>query len=258
VIDLQTSGLGDRFDQILFPLYARDKAERRITADEAQELVEYLFLKMNQFGEMVAPFMGSGTGGGYVVTTRLVTIGGLDSQGRDATNEMSSITLKARAALALTQPTVAIRLHEETPDAFLYEISDAIRKQPGVFSLFNDTMMIPYVMQFGVPLEDARNYSKEGCMRWAIPGKPMGNRALGGMFSLPKCLEYALNGGTDPRTGNRVGTPTPDPLSFTCSSSLLYRMDASNAVKTAERTSSSRTRSSNRWGRLRRSTPSPP
>jgi formate C-acetyltransferase len=216
VIDLQTSGLGDRFDQIMFPQYARDKAAGRITADEAQELVEYLFLKMNQFGEMVAPFMGSGTGGGYVVTTRLMTIGGVDAQGRDVTNEMSSITLKARTSLALTQPTVAIRLHEDTPEDFLYEITDGIRQQPGVFSLFNDAMMIPYVMQFGVPLEDARNYSKEGCMRWAIPGKPMGNRALGGMFSLPKCLEYALNRGVNQRTGQQMGAPTPDPLSFTC------------------------------------------
>jgi formate C-acetyltransferase len=171
---------------------------------------------MNQFGEMVAPFIGSGTGGGYVVTTRLLTIGGVDARGRDATNEMSSITLRARTSLALTQPTVAIRIHEDTPDAFLYEVTDSIRQQPGVYSLFNDTMMIPYVMQFGVPLEDARNYSKEGCMRWLIPGKPMGQRALGGVFSLPRCLEYALHAGVNQRTGNRVGAATPDPLTFTC------------------------------------------
>lgn len=216
VIDLQTSGLGDRFDQIMFPFYERDKREGRITPSEAQVLIEYLFLKMNEFGEMVAPFMGAGTGGGFVVTTRLLTIGGVDSDGNDAWNELSSLTLEARTRLSLTQPTVAIRLHEGTPDAPLYEITDAIREQPGVFSLFNDQMMIPYVMQFGVPLADARDYAKEGCMRWLIPGKSMGQRALGGIFSLPKCLEYALNGGIDRRTGARVGAPTPDPLSFTC------------------------------------------
>jgi formate C-acetyltransferase len=216
VIDLQTSGLGDRFDQMLFPVYARDKAEGRITPDKAQELIEHLFLKMNQFGEMVPPFMGSGTGGGYVVTTRLLTVGGVDRAGHDATNEVSSITLKARTALSLTQPTVAIRVHLDTPDAFLHEITDAVRRQPGVFSLFNDEMMIPYVTQFGVPLEDARNYSKEGCMRWLIPGKPMGQRALGGIFSLPKCLEYALSRGVNARSGKQMGAPTPDPLTFTC------------------------------------------
>jgi len=216
VIDLQTSGLGDRFDQLMYPAYARDRAAGLISEAEAQGLVEFLFLKMNQFGEMVAPFMGAGTGGGYVVTTRLLTIGGVDADGRDVTNEISSLTLKARSSLALTQPTVAIRIHEDTPDAFLHEITDAVRQQPGVYSLFNDGMMIPYVMQFGVPLQDARNYSKEGCMRWLIPGKAMGQRALGGVFSLPKCLEYALNQGVDARTGKQMGAPTPDPLTFTC------------------------------------------
>lgn len=214
VIDLQTSGLGDRFDQIMSPLYERDRKAGRITPAEAQELVEYLFLKMNEFGELVPPFMGSGTGGGFVVTTRLLTIGGVTPAGEDAANAMSSITLRARASLALTQPTVAIRVHKDTPDAFLFEVVDAIREQPGVFALFNDEMMVPFITKLGVPVEDARDYSKEGCMRWTIPGKAMGQRALGGIFSLPKCLEYALSRGFNRFNGNQVGAPTKDPLAF--------------------------------------------
>lgn len=214
VIDLQTSGLGDRFDQIMNPVYEKEKKEGAITREEARDLIEHLFLKMNEFGEMVPPIMGSGTGGGFVVTTRLFTIGGVDRDGNDATNEISSITLEARSSLPLTQPTVAIRVHRDTPDYFLLEMTDAIRKQPGVYSLFNDRMMIPFIKSLGVPEEDARDYSKEGCMRWIIPGKPMGQRALGGMFSLPKSLEYALNQGINRNNGKQMGVPTPDPLSF--------------------------------------------
>jgi formate C-acetyltransferase len=215
VIDLQTSGLGDRFDQIMNPFYTTDREEGRITPEEAQELVEYLFLKMNEFGELVPPTMGAGSGGGFVVTTRLLTIGGVTPDGDDATNEMSSVTLKARNAIALTQPTVAIRVHKNTPEAFLYEITDAIREQPGVYSIFNDEMIVPNLLTLGVPVRDARNYSKEGCMRWLIPGKAMGQRALGGMFSLPKLLEYALNGGINKMNGTQMGAPTPDPATFT-------------------------------------------
>ncbi|MBW1984295.1 MAG: formate C-acetyltransferase/glycerol dehydratase family glycyl radical enzyme, partial [Deltaproteobacteria bacterium] len=207
-------GLGDRFDQIMQPVYAREKEKGTITPEKAQELVEYLFLKMNEFGELVPPAMGMGAGGGFVVTTRLLTIGGMTPDGEDATNEMSSVTLAARTSLSLIQPTVAIRLHKNTPDTFLYEITDSIRKQPGVFSLFNDEMMIPFLANIGVSTRDARNYSKEGCMRWNIPGKSVSQRALGGMFSLPKCLEYALNCGIDPSSGKKMGASTPDPLSF--------------------------------------------
>ncbi len=81
-------------------------------------------------------------------------------------------------------------------------------------SLFNDEMMIPYLQNLGVPIEDARDYSKEGCMRWIIPGKAMGQRALGGMFSLPKCLEYALNRGVNKSSGKMMGSLTQDPLTF--------------------------------------------
>jgi formate C-acetyltransferase len=214
VIDLQTSGLGDRFDQIMYPVYQKQRDEGTITRDEARTLIEHLFLKMNEFGEMVPPIMGSGTGGGFVVTTRLFTIGGVDKDGKDAFNEMSSITLEARSTLPLTQPTVAIRVHKDTPDQFLSEMTDAIRKQPGVYSLFNDEMMISFITSVGVPLEDARDYAKEGCMRWVIPGKPMGQRALGGMFSLPKSLEYALNQGVNKGSGKKMGASTPDPLTF--------------------------------------------
>lgn len=214
VIDLQTSGLGDRFDQIMYPVYKKQKEDGKITPDEAQTLVEYLFLKMNEFGEMVPPIMGAGTGGGFVVTTRLCTIGGVTPEGKDATNEMTSITLAARSSLPLTQPTVAIRIHKDTPDEFLLEMTDAIRVQPGVYSVFNDEMMIPYITGLGVPEKDARNYAKEGCMRWVIPGKAMGQRALGGLFSLPKCLEYVLNQGVNKGSGNLMGAKTPDPITF--------------------------------------------
>ncbi|MCP4757315.1 MAG: hypothetical protein GY866_41160 [Proteobacteria bacterium] len=124
------------------------------------------------------------------------------------------IILAARTSLSLIQPTAAIRMHGNMPEPFLHEITDAVRKQPGVYSLFNDEMMIPFLANIGVPDHDARNYSKEGCMRWNIPGKAIAQRALGGMFALPKCLEYALNGGVNRSDGKRMGASTPDPMSF--------------------------------------------
>ena len=214
VIDLQTPGLGERIDQIMYPLYKKDKEEGRITREEAQELVEYVWLKMNEFGELMPLRMGLGQGGS-VVTARVTTIGGQTPEGDDATNEMSYIVLDAIKAINLAEPSVAIRLHKNTPAEYLYAITDALRQASGVFSLFNDEMMIPYLSSFGLPLEDVRNYSTEGCMRWIIPGKAMGFRALGGMFALPRCLELALSQGIDKYSGKQIGARTPDPLTFT-------------------------------------------
>ena len=212
ILDLQTPGLGDRFDQIMFPFYRKDREAGRSSREEAQELVEHLWLKMNEEGQLIPPVQGAGGGG--LITARVLTIGGQTLTGEDATNEMTYIALDASKSVRLTQPAVAIRLHRNSPKEFLVAITDTLRKMAGLFSFFNDEMMIPYLMNLGIPLEDARDYSTEGCMRWIIPGKAMGMRALGGMFALPKCLEYALNQGIDKFSGKQIGYPTPDPRSF--------------------------------------------
>jgi formate C-acetyltransferase len=212
ILDLQTPGLGDRFDQIMYPFYQRDKEAGRLSREEAQELVEHLWLKMNEEGQLIPPVQGAGGGG--LITARVLTIGGQTPTGEDATNEMSYIVLDASKAVRLTQPAIAIRLHRHSPKEFLLAITDALRMMAGLFSFFNDEMMIPYLVNLGLPMEDARDYSTEGCMRWIIPGKAMGMRALGGMFALPKCLEYALNQGIDKFSGKQMGYPTPDPCTF--------------------------------------------
>ncbi len=214
VIDLQTTGLGERFDQIFYPFYQKDKGEGRITRNEAQELIEFLWLKMSELGDLTPPIQGASTGGA-VMTTRQTTIGGQTREGQDATNELSYIVLDATKRIGLSQPAVTIRLHRNTPEELLYAVADTMRKVAGVLSIKNDEMMIPYLTNLGIPIDDARDYATEGCMRWIIPGKPMGNHAAGAFFALPRCLELALSQGMDKATGKQIGALTPDPLTFT-------------------------------------------
>lgn len=212
-LDVQTTGTGDRIDQILYPFYKKDKEEGRITRESAQELVEFLRLKFNELGDLTAPLQGAMSAGGNM-TARVLTIGGQTSDGDDATNEMSYIVLDALKTIGLTQPAIAVRLHRNTSQEFMQAVTDALRVRAGLLSLFNDEFYLPYLTAKGIPLEDARAYCIEGCMRWGLPGKPMAHRALGGMFALPKCLDYALHQGVDKFSGKQMGYPTPDPLTF--------------------------------------------
>ena len=81
--------------------------------------------------------------------------------------------------------------------------------------------MIPFLTNLGIPLEDARDYAIDGCMRWIIPGKAMAMRALGGAWALPKLLEYALYQGVDKFTGKQVGARTSDPLTWTSAEDVM-------------------------------------
>ena len=212
VLDLQTSGNGDRVDQMFHSIYQKQKEEGKITYEQAQELVEHLLLKFNEEGALIPP---SHPSAGPLIT-RVVTIGGVDARGTDATNEMTYIFMDAKDEMGLNQPALAVRLHPQTPLMFYKKAVSSLRKQPGVYSFFNDNMMISFLMNLGLSLEDARDYGTDGCMRWIIPGKAMCQRALGGTFILPKCLEFALYQGVDKFSGKQVGVRSSDPLSWSC------------------------------------------
>jgi formate C-acetyltransferase len=166
---------------------------------------------MNEEGALIPP---SQPAAGPLIT-RVTTIGGVDSQGSDATNEMTYIVMDAKNEMGRNQPAIAVRLHQQTPQTFMHKVVDSLIKQSGVYSFFNDNMMIPFLTNLGIPLEDARNYTTDGCMRWIIPGKAMGNRALGGYVGLPRYLELALFQGVDKFSGKQIGPRTSDPLSWT-------------------------------------------
>ncbi len=216
ILDRQAPGLGERIDQILYPYYKKDKDAGIITKDQAQELFEHLILRINEEGQLYPPALGGG--GGLKITQRLTTIGGQTPSGEDATNELTYIVLDAAKTIGFVEPAIAVRLHKNTPAELYDKIVDILRdpRSNGIPAFFNDEMMVPYLTNVGIPVEDARNWANQSCMKWCIPGKSMVSRQLGGYFSLPKCLEYALNQGKGNKffNGKQIGALTPDPLTF--------------------------------------------
>ncbi|NLW91957.1 MAG: hypothetical protein GXY34_10225 [Syntrophomonadaceae bacterium] len=217
ILDLQSSGLGERVDQLFYPFYKADVDAERLDFEKAVELYGHVVLKMNEEPELKPPAQGAG---GATLVTRVTTIGGQKADGTDATNEMTFVIMEAKNRIGLIQPAIAVRLHEGTPDSLWDKVVDSLLREPGVYSFFNDNMMYDYLKGIGVPEEDVWNYSTDGCMRWQMPGKAIGHRALGGYFALPKCLEYALNQGKDEK-GNQIGVATPDPLTFTSTEDVV-------------------------------------
>jgi len=221
VYELNMNGYAIRLDQLLYPIYKKDKEGGKITREEVQELLEFLWLKFNARGELVAPLMGSGNVGFHPNVT--FTIGGVTHDGKDATNEMSYIILDASKVIKGTQPQIAFRYHDNIPKDLLMNAIDLLKTGVGYPPFFNDKVAIPMIVNEGIPIEDARNYGIESCMRWTIPGKNITYRALSGVLIAPKCLELALNQGVDKFSGEKIGVSTPDPLTFT---SIEEVMDA--------------------------------
>ncbi len=217
-IEYSTLGIGVRFDKIFGPYYEKDLQDKKITKGEALELLQLLWVKFHELGLVYSPML-SGIYGG-VESLQALTLGGVDENGKDITNEMTYLVLETAETMRTLEPSIALRYHDGTPDRLLSKASEVIHTGIGYPSFFNDKSMIPTLQKWGVPAADARDYAVTGCVYIEIPGKNIARRAHGGLI-LPKCLWWALHRGKNPKTGEQWGAPTPDPATFRSAEDLL-------------------------------------
>ncbi|MDP2728205.1 MAG: pyruvate formate lyase family protein, partial [Dehalococcoidia bacterium] len=102
-----------RFALYMYPFYKADKEAGRITEEEALELLELLFIKFTE----VAP-LWSRVGFEQAMANMFqnISLGGLNSDGEDATNEMDYLLMEAQSRVRLMQPTLSILYHDKLPD----------------------------------------------------------------------------------------------------------------------------------------------
>lgn len=210
-LEYSTLGIGVRFDKIFGPYYEKDLKDKKITKDEAFELLQLLWIKFNELGLVYSPTLTAVYGG--VASLQAITIGGVDDEGRDVTNEVSYLVLDTAESLKILEPSIALRYHDGTPDELLSRAADVIKLGIGYPSIFNDKAILPTLKAWKVPEGDAWDYAITGCVYLELPGKNIARRAYGGI-TLAKCLWWALNEGKNPQTGEQWGAPTPDPKTF--------------------------------------------
>ena len=199
-------------DQHLWPFYEQGIADGTLTRDQAKELLSCLWIKFNN--QPAPPKVGvtaleSGT---YNDFTN-INIGGVDREGRSATNELSYIILEIQEELHELQPGLSIHIASVTPDDFLLEGIRVIRQGHGYPSIFNPDTYIKEMVRAGKTVEDAREGGCSGCIEVGAFGKEA--YLLTGYLNTPKILEITLHNGIDPETGKRLGLETGDPRSFT-------------------------------------------
>ena len=181
-----------RMDQYLFPYYRNDITSGRITGETALELVDSIFIKFNQI-----VYMRNRNSAMYFAGFPIgfnVTIGGCDTSGQDATNQLSFLFLKAEDHVRLPQPNLTARIHSSSPDAFIDECTRIIGLGTGMPQIVNDESIIPALKLSGVSHKDAADYALVGCVELSTQGNYLG-WSDAAMFNLVKVLELTLNNG---------------------------------------------------------------
>jgi formate C-acetyltransferase len=207
-----------RFDQYMYPYLKRDLEKGNISYDEAQELLDCLWIKFNEVLKVRDEFT-SLQAGGYPMYQNLV-VGGQNAEGIDVTNELSYMCMQAEFNIRLPQPSFSIRYHSNSPDRFLRRAAELVKIGIGKPAMYNDLVIIPSLLNRGINIYDAREYGIVGCVEQSIPGKTYGGHGAS-KLNLAKCLEITLNNGIDPSTGLQLGPKTGEFLSFNSFDDLM-------------------------------------
>jgi len=213
-------GAVGRVDQYLYPYYKKDLEEGKITREKALELVEELLIKFS-YNLLLLPSFGKHTASELGADEDALTIGGVDRDGEDATNELSYIWMDACKNMKNLTNTFSIRVSSKSSDEWLEKIAEVYSVTSGP-AIFNDDVIIPALVNSGTSLEDARDYAVIGCVEPTSAGNTFGCTS-GNDISLVGVLEMTLTNGMIRMLGRRTGPQTGDPRKF---SSFEQFMDA--------------------------------
>lgn len=212
-----------RFDQYMYTYLKRDLDSGRLTLDQAQELVDCLWLKFNERVQILEEneyenhfdkgFMNLGGKGfdfegvPFQANSWLqnVMLGGQTSEGKDATNELTYLCLNATGKFRVIEPVVSTRFHTNSPRNYLKRVCKVIRTGGGLPVVYNDDIIISAYKKMGFNVSDALDYSNDGCTETLFPGRT--ELRWEPIHSL-QCLEFIFTRGYVRGTNERRGIDT--------------------------------------------------
>ena len=192
-----------RFDQYMYPYFKYDIEHKLHDEDGILELIECYWLKLSEWvwtiSANTADFFA-----GYNQFQNL-TVGGTDRNGKDATNELSYLCLKATGEVKTHQPGLSVRIGHDSPHKFVEAVMELVAQGTGFPAIHSDKTGYQMLKNMGYETEDARDWNNCGCVvphfRKTFEWTSTVNVNFSGAF------EYATNGGKSRITGEQMGLP---------------------------------------------------
>jgi pyruvate-formate lyase len=204
-----------RIDQYLRPYFEKDIREGRLTLERAAEL---LGGALTLWGMKVIVPVGKTQQETHQFSYSInsVNIGGVDSDGKDASNALSYLLLHMIGLIRLSSPTVLLNWHSQIPRWLLLKALETNFKTKGGIPLFeNSDHVVASFVNNGIPIEDARNWYGQGCVTPILPTKVDHNGSEGkGAVNVALILDLTLHRGVSQITGKKVGIDVGNPRHF--------------------------------------------
>jgi len=200
-----------RVDQYLHPYYQSDVASGRLDREQARELLQCLWIKHNYAYDYQGRIGNQGINSGF---GQLITLGGTNADGSDASNDLTWLMLGVIEEMNLLEPKPNIRLHAKTPEDLLRRVAGLIARAQGSPFLLNfDEASIRGLSWQGLPEDQLWDYAPVGCLENTLQGCDRSG-TVDVNLNLAKAVELTLSGGVDLATGQRLGPSTGNPRLF--------------------------------------------
>lgn len=211
-----------RFDQYMNPYYEKDIAAGAITPDFAQELVDALWLKYSEWVWTISANTADYFAG-YNQFQNL-TVGGKTRDGRDGTNPVTFMAMKATEECKTHQPGLSVRVQADCPKEFMDAVTHLVSTGTGFPAIHSDSVGYQMLLNAGYAPEDARDWNNCGCV---VPhNRKTGEWTAAVNMNFGSALEYALNQGASLMTGKKMGLdekPAAEMTSFEEVKAAFYR-----------------------------------
>lgn len=178
-------------DRLYFPFYQKAMESGAYTRDE---MVALFACFMNEFYAMRTAYQ------------QPMFLGGRDEEGNCVVNDLSYVLLDAYNLLSRPNPKLQVVITEDTPQTFLLQVLDTIRKGNSSISIINDEIAMQAMIKLGVPPREAMAYIMSGCWDYAIKDHEV--KTVPVRLNLPKIVELTMTDGRCLSTGAVTGLCT--------------------------------------------------
>lgn len=179
-----------RLDYYLWPYLEQDLKKGIITEIQARELIDELFIRIDERIHMIDMWVET------------IVVGGSYPDGSSAINPLSYIMIESMMGLNVTHPSVYVRLPEKTPDDFMSLCAKYVKDGSNRAQILSDKAIISALLESGVPYQHAVEYCCGGCMEIGIQGMTS-DFLFQGWQNLLKIAELCTTGGYALNTGEQ-------------------------------------------------------
>ena len=179
--NLRTLG---RLDSLLFPYFA--VSDKAFAANDITDLLKEIDAKR-------------------VAANVPFAIGGRDKGKNSLVNELTYLILDCYGKLKPSFVKLHLLIAKNTPRDLIKNALSYVRSGANSIVFMSDEKVSESLCLLGAKPDDAINYHVVGCYECGAEGEI--TCSCNARVSLPKALEYALNGGTDVLCGKQIGLP---------------------------------------------------